>query len=114
MTELVSLRDARKGRGLSARQLSELSGISSGTIYGIEKEYTPYSVHCVTAESLADALNYDVSEINWPNGQSERGRPPHTGIAVTRKQTRIVKPEMCSMHFMELSVTGKCLFCENI
>ena len=111
MAELVSLRDAREGRGLSARQLSELSGIAPGTIYGIENEYSPYSVHCDTAQSLAAALNYKVNEINWPHGLSDLGRPPHTGATITRKQSPVVNHKVCKEHFIELPITGECSFC---
>lgn len=113
MTAKVSLRTARTSRGLSVEQLRQLTGLAAGTIYTIEGHYTDYSVKHDTAQLLADALSYNVNDIDWPNGLSDLGRNPHTGGNVIRRQNSKVDPKFCTKCFTQLpdAAESECAWC---
>ena len=105
------LKEIREDNGLSVADLVVLSEISSCTIYRIESGDTTFKVNIGTAEALAYALDVEVCEIFASAELSHIGRPPHTGrpIGVVPQ----AEVELCSTHFIELSVTGECGICDS-
>lgn len=105
------LADLRELHGITRQELCEISDISLGVIRRIERGDDEYAVNERTAEALAEALACTVDEIDWPNGLSHLGRPPHTGRAIYHTHVTIINVAICEIHHLELSVTGVCFGC---
>ena len=100
-----SLKTLRITHGLSQSDLSELSGISTGTIVRIENKQST-GIHQGVAWSLADALGVSMSDIDWPADLTHRGRPPKTGRPLTLTVHHPV--DSCNACFIMKSVAGEC------
>lgn len=100
-----TLREAQRMRGLSDKALSKLSGISASAIYGIHSGTSPFQTHIGVAELLAEALQMEISDIKWPKGLSNRGRPPLTGTPITVNVT-IVNGKICPTCHIALPLCG--------
>lgn len=59
--EMINLRVMRARRGLSLKELGELSGVNCGMISQYERGF--YKPHAVTLAKLAKALGCDVADI---------------------------------------------------
>lgn len=104
------LRQVRKALGLTIKELSELSGIATGTIGLIEREASEYKTRFEVAVLLSHALYIDVYDIFEPSELSHLGRPPCTGVSIT---VTVVEVKMCSTHFVTLATNGTCAFCQS-
>jgi transcriptional regulator with XRE-family HTH domain len=58
---LPALRALRRSRGLSQEDLSELAGVSAGTVYRLENELR--GAYPVTVRKLASALDVSPAEL---------------------------------------------------
>ncbi len=58
---LPSLREIRRSRGLSQRDLARLAGVSAGTVYRLENQLR--GAYPVTMRKLASALGVSVEEL---------------------------------------------------
>lgn len=109
-----TLKEARAIHGMKQKDLAEASGVSQATVSCIERptEKNKFAVNEETAKLLARALACDVNEIHWPNGVSYRGRPPCSGIKLTRTITGTIE-SICPNHFIVLPVSGECPHCNG-
>ena len=102
------LRQVRTSLGLTVPELSELSGISNGTIYRIESGDTTYRINDRTALALADALYLQMLDIFKRDELSHLGRPPMTGKPIIMPLRR---KKICPVHHLQLPTIGVCDFC---
>ncbi len=70
----MTLKEARRRRFLSQRELAAQSGISRLTISLIEQGRT--RPHPKTARELARALELDPNDVAWPESPEEGGASP--------------------------------------
>ena len=103
-----TLQKARKILGLKRSDLAQQSGIAYNTIKSIESENRQYQIHEGVAQALAAALGLDVTEIQWPNSLSHRGRPPKTGVPIRIKVTTEIEAVACPECFCIPSSSGSC------
>lgn len=110
-TQRITLKEARQDCNWSKQELSERSGISVAAIQSIENG-SLYKTHEGVAAALADALDLKVSDIAWPRGTSNRGRPPHTGRpigkTVHRYTTTITIADGTIITIVEERTTTRC------
>ena len=113
-----TLKEARQARGMSVSDLVRESQVSRSVITRIENGDTTSNVRRETAQLLAGAVGYRVDEIAWPKGISDLGRPPLTGVAISRTRTvsftvtETVTP-VCSVHQLALrAADGGCDYCD--
>lgn len=110
-----TLKEARETLGLTKNDLSKSSGISLAAIKAIENG-GQYRTSNGVALALCEALGMEVSEIEWPRGRSDLGRPAKTGKTVVRRTMTITVTEetvterhgLCPRCFIELPVVGSC------
>lgn len=102
------LRRVRHSLGLTVQELSELSGISVGTIYRIESGDKTYKINDQTARALADALYLQMLDVFKGDELSHLGRPPKTGKPIV---TPLRRKKICTVHHLETPMTGICDFC---
>ena len=80
----ITLREARKNKGLSSKELAEVTGLSVAVISHIENGRSDgSSTKREVADALCDALDVEVKGIEWPNGLTSVGRMPYTGGVYT-------------------------------
>ena len=102
------LRHVRSGLGLTVKELSELSGISIGTIYRIESGDKTYKINDQTARAIADALYLQMLDVFKGDELSHLGRPPMTGKPIV---TPLRRKKICPVHHLVLPSVGICDYC---
>lgn len=108
-----TLKQARKMRGLSQANLMRLSGVSTSVISFIETGYRRCGVSYDVAYALSEALSLRITDIHWPFGLSNRGRPlgSKNGSMKTADDTRLNSP-LCTTCFLVLPANGHCDCCD--
>ena len=87
-TKKITLKQARESAGLETMQdLAEESGISITTIRGIENNIGEFKTSYDVAIALAKAVGLEISDIKWPRGLSNLGRPAKSGHPLVLKRT---------------------------
>ena len=70
-------------------------------------------IHQETANLIANALALGLHEVAWPNDLTHLGRPPLTGgHANYRRPDEWRLGKVCEEHFILLSVSGECGYCD--
>lgn len=109
---VVTLRSARSDNNLTVAELAQLAGISTSTIYNVERGITGHPVTYDAADALAKALDRSRVEIYWPVGLTTRNavlvgtHPTHKG-----KDNGNLRSNLCSGCFTKLPRTGTCAYC---
>jgi transcriptional regulator with XRE-family HTH domain len=116
MTDLttapVTLRCARKSRGMTIKELAAASGVSFGAISNIEWGARRFDTNYEIAYKLADALGLQIVQIAWPHGLSQRGTPGQVkDKGVRRLVDEDLRKDLCPSCFVKLPVTGICDSC---
>lgn len=104
----MNIRDAMYVMGWSIERLARESGIDVNTVRRavlggkIKTNYT-------SAHAIARALGVKVSDLEWPSGLTEVGRPAQTGRPMTH--VRHDHEQFCPTHHLQLSRSGECSLC---
>lgn len=69
---------------LTVDELAEKSGLSLGTVRRAVRGSSEARLNTTSATAIAEALNVDVGDINWPGGLANSGRPARSGGHNTR------------------------------
>ena len=108
MTQSYTLREVMDTLELSVEELSRLANISTAAIHRALSDTDTQQTNESVAHALCKAMGVSVGEVRWPRGLTNLGRPPHTGVKITKKITRTTVTE-------EISITiegyPKCTSC---
>lgn len=112
------MRQLRKERGMTQRELCERTGLTHSTVERIDtgKDHRRDGYHTRytdvdTATRVAKALGVEVEEIRWllPLSSNTSGRPVREGLTQVRPE-EVVK--VCPSCFVALPLVGPCGTCD--
>lgn len=108
---LITLKQARELRGWSQYGLARRAGVSQPTVSKIENGYLNCATSYDVAYALSEALDIQITDINWPFGLTHRGRPMGSSAVIRHDDEQAAKPPKCASCFTILPRSGHCDFC---
>jgi len=106
---VVAISDALDALRWTVSDLALKAGVDTNTVLRAMTPGGKASTNNTSAEAIAAALGLTVSQVLWPNGTTNRGRPAATGVPVAR--TAQYHEDVCPVHYITLPTSKLCDMC---